>query len=177
MRITGIGSRETPEKILIEMIAIGQYVAGQNFIGRSGHSAGADFAFESGCQKSCEVYLPWADFNSQLPMLGKPIVVSQSEELDAMVRKYHPAPDRLTRGAFSLMRRNSCQVLGPDLDKPSDAICYYSVKPGGTDQAIRIASNHGIPCFNLAFAEFATAVLVIAKLEEIAAKSKIPEKV
>ena len=87
---TCVGSRETPNHICDEMCKIGECLAGKGFRIRSGHADGADYAFERGAKKACDVYLPWATFNRNLPMLGTPIVVKQRPDLDEVVRKYHP---------------------------------------------------------------------------------------
>jgi len=96
------------------------------------------------------------------------MVVEPREDLDEMVRKYHPAPQHLSRGAFALMRRNSCQVLGEDLSKPSKAIvCWTHPDKGGTTQALRIAKAHGILIFNMFLPELATHEQVWTELQKL----------
>lgn len=168
MIITGIGSRETPWQACQELKAIGIWVQKNGYLGRSGHAEGADWAFEQGALRRCDVFLPWPGFNEKLQMGGNPIVVEETEALNELVRKYHPAPQHLKRGGWALMRRNCCQVLGKNLDSKSDAVVYYAPgDKGGTGQAVRMAKDLGIPCFNLAEPEWTTAELVIKELERI----------
>ena len=170
MIIAGIGSRETPDRILNEMRAIGAWCWEQEIWIRSGHADGADWAFERGAQEYCIAYLPWAGFNSQLISKAHQHVVHESRWLDKLVWTYHPAPDKLTRGPFALMRRNGAQVLGIDDTQRSQAIvCWTSdgLASGGTGQAIRIAqsSNYNIPVLNMQRPMYNTAEKVIAYLQ------------
>lgn len=50
-----------------------------------------------------------------------------------------------------LLTRNGYQVLGKDLNTPSEYLICYSNGKGGTQQAIRIAEdiNINVPIFNL----------------------------
>ena len=78
-----------------------------------------------------------------------PVLIKQSED---MVRKTHPAPDRLSRGAMKLHSRNMNQVFGLDLQTPIEAnICWTEngIKSGGTSSAITLCERNGIPVFNL----------------------------
>lgn len=61
------------------------------------------------------------------------------------------------------MRRNGCQVLGLELDKPSNMVICYTpdgLPSGGTGQAIRIAESYRIPVINL----FHTKIEVLKEL-------------
>jgi len=58
----GIGSRKTPEGILKIFEYLGGYFAARSVLLRSGAAAGADSAFERGCDRlrgPKEIYLPW----------------------------------------------------------------------------------------------------------------------
>lgn len=167
MIITLIGSRQTPSNILREAEKLGIWVRESGYAGRSGHAPGMDQAAERGCGKSLVAFLPWRGFESSVPMLGVPVVVGPNVERDAMVHKYHPTPEKLSRGAFALMRRNSCQVLGLELNEPSNAVVCWTKSSGGTQQALRIAKAYGIPIFNLINKELSTAELVIKQLEKL----------
>lgn len=162
-----IGSRETPKNIMKEMEKIGQGIANSGGIARSGHARGADQAFESGAGKNCESYLPWKGFEKEVPVLGKEIIVRARGDLDDMVWQYHPVPENLSYGAFALMRRNACQVLGLDLNSPSLAVICWTLNGGymgGTSQAMRIADAYNIPIINMWQKEFDTAEKVLKKL-------------
>lgn len=147
----GIGSRETPMEIINLMMEIGEFLALRNVILRSGHAGGADLAFESGCDigniNNKEIWLPWSKFNGS----DSKFVVS-SPEAFALAEKFHPAWDRCSQGARKLHARNMHQVLGADLNTPSDfVICYTKngMMTGGTAQAIRLANHYNIPVFNI----------------------------
>lgn len=156
MIVTGIGSRETPDNILQEMEKIGKQLADNGYYVRSGHAQGADYAFEIGAKDKCIAYLPWPNFNKNLPYLGRVAVVSEERKSHSkrveLVRNIHPNPDALSGGAWALMERNTCQVLGLDLDSPSDIVVCWThdgKASGGTGMAIRLAERRGIPVLNM----------------------------
>lgn len=156
---SGIGSRETPDNVLVQMETIARLAAKHKYILRSGGADGADSAFERGCRAAsgqCEVYLPWKNFNQSRSSLYE--VSTKALEL---ARHIHPYFDRMKRPAQLLMGRNMFQVLGLDLDTPVEfVICYTSDgcehyskyqpgKTGGTGAAIALASTLDIPVYNL----------------------------
>lgn len=168
MIITGIGSRETPKKILTEMKEIGKWCLSNNITVRSGHADGADWAFEEGAQERCIVYLPWQGFNSQLISRAKSVVVSSATKYDKITDQFHPNPNALSKYARKLMNRNSCQVLGLNLDKPTNYIVCWTKDgnaSGGTGQAIRIAQSYRIPILNMYFDELNTFDKIVPKLK------------
>ena len=60
MYYTGIGARNTPDKVLDLFMNIAKYLATKDFTLRSGAANGADSAFEKGCDisnGSKEIYL------------------------------------------------------------------------------------------------------------------------
>jgi len=59
---TGIGSRETPKKILVLMDKLAQKLEKQGYVLRSGGAAGADTAFAENVVKK-EIFIPWNNFN------------------------------------------------------------------------------------------------------------------
>lgn len=145
----GIGSRETPIEILKLFTQLGKFLANKNYILRSGHAEGADSAFEHGCDTvngQKEIYLPWNGFegsNSQL-------VVSDKKAFE-IAEKFHPYWNNLKQGGQKLQARNSHQVLGNDLNTPSNFIICWTKNgkgSGGTGQAIRIAKSYNIPVFD-----------------------------
>lgn len=62
----------------------------------------------------------------------------------------------MSKGAKALHTRNVFQVLGRDLETPSEfLVCYapvdrYGIPKGGTRTAYQLAMQNGIPCFNFA---------------------------
>ena len=159
MIYTGIGSRNTPDEILALMQ---DWAIELNFTFnatlRSGAAPGADAAFETGCDKGNggkEIFLPWRNFQKNpspyYEVSGKAMKIAA---------EFHDAWKYLARPVRLLMGRNAYQVLGRHLDRPSDfVVCWTpdgcisrderTKETGGTGQAIAIASEYGIPVFNL----------------------------
>lgn len=162
---TGVGSRKTPKDILDFMVLCGKRLADLNYIGRSGGADGADTAFWEGfelCQKldkKFEMYLPWDNFNNY-NSYQKHIIdsskTSNFQEAINLMKTVHPAPNNLSRGATNLHGRNVYQVLGYNLDTPSN-VCILFSKPnkngdgvaGGTNTAYQLAKKYNIPIYNL----------------------------
>ena len=171
LAIAGIGSRETPDNILSEMVKIGQWCAANKIQVRSGHAPGADQAFERGAAQCCTTYLPWSSFEVHADGLGGRLVVPNNwTELMAHARQFHPTWDRLKDGARKLMARNSAQVLGLDLQSPVQAVVCWTNggRPtGGTGQALRIAAVNNIQIFNMYFEQYSTTELVVENLNKI----------
>ena len=153
---TGIGSRETPPEILSLMKEIAEQLREKGYILRSGGADGADRAFESKAKKQKEIYLPWKGFNN-----SKSNLYNLSEEAFELAEKLHPGWKYLKRGARKLMARNCYQVLGEDLETPSEFVVCWTPdgcethtdrksKTGGTGQAISLADLADIPVYNLA---------------------------
>lgn len=149
--VTGIGSRSTPLEIQATMREIASYFRQLNIILRSGGAEGADKAFEQGVDDELgqkEIYLPWKGFNkSQSPLYGV------CEKALAMASTIHPNWDACSQGAKLLHGRNCYQVLGKNLDTPSDLLICWTENgevKGGTATAIKLAIKSRIPVFNLA---------------------------
>lgn len=140
----GIGSRETPQHILIKMTEIATQLSRHDFILYSGGAKGADSAFELGAKNQSQIFLPWKGFNGK-----QGVVPTFNKEL---VKKYHPKPSNLSDAGWKFMSRNSYQVLGLDLNEPVEFILCWTKDgkaSGGTGQALRIAKDHNVPIFNL----------------------------
>ena len=155
MFYTGIGSRETPKHVGEYMAHIAQVMDSVGYILRSGGAPGADTFFEQGA-KNKHIFLPWKGFNKN-PSPRFQI----SEEALALASEHHPAWSMLSQPVQKLMARNCYQVLGVELDTPSDfVVCWTpdgceshltrTSKSGGTGLAISLASKLGIPIYNLA---------------------------
>jgi hypothetical protein len=147
---TGIGSRETPIKIQKRMKVIAEFLSSKSFILRSGGAIGADSAFESGATHK-EVYLPWDGFNGKVSDNVSYFVPDLKVEY---INKFHPAASSLKKSGILLMNRNTYQILGRNLNKPSHFVVCWTKDGkdvGGTSQALRIAKAMNIPIFNLWF--------------------------
>lgn len=147
---TGVGSRRTPPAVLAQMQRVAAELAREGFVLRSGAAPGADQAFEMGADGHKQIFIPWSGFE------GRAItdaVYLPSDAARAAAPHFHPAWGKLTRGAQALHARNLHQVLGPDLDAPSEFLICWTPGgrvTGGTATAIRVAQKHGVPVYNLA---------------------------
>lgn len=157
---TGVGSRKCPEDIIALMQRFATYMAKRGYTLRSGAAEGADTAFETGCIEaggSMRIYMPSSGWQGR--PRKDPYVVPDFDKA-AVLASEHPAWNYLSDFVQRLHARNVNQVLGDNLQEPSDfLVCWTpdgainsietSKKTGGTGQAIRIASNHGVPVYNL----------------------------
>lgn len=142
---TGIGSRETPAQVLNLMTFWAVQLNTAGYALRSGAARGADEAFEKGAGNAKEIYLPWLSFNNHSS--GQVYTDAAYE----MASHYHPAWQTCNYAARKLHARNCHQILGLDLETPSEfVLCYTKAgkRTGGTGQALRIASDYGIPIFD-----------------------------
>ena len=151
---TGIGSRSTPKETLQLFALLGRYFAQKGFILRSGGAKGADTAFENGCKEvngRKEIYIPWKGFEDSRSSL-----VVESPMAFQIAKKFHPNWESLSEGAKKLQARNSHQILGWDLESPSNFVVCYTEggkRKGGTGQALRLAESLNIPIFDFGLGE------------------------
>jgi hypothetical protein len=137
----GIGSRKTPDDVLIMMAKIAEIMAIEGFILRSGGAEGADTAFAVGCS-----------LGKGKGEIFRPEHVPDVCWSYATVRQFHPAPDRLSPYVTKLMARNAYQILGRDGNTPVERVICWTPNgkgEGGTGQAIRIAQHYNIPVHDL----------------------------
>lgn len=148
----GIGSRQTPPLVLDLMGQAAGAMEAQGFTLRSGGAPGADDAFEQGCSKK-EIYLPWSPFNNRAADGVTHFLIPEGikEEAYRIAEHFHPGWRYLKRGARALMARNVLQVLGLDLQTPSELILCWTPGgkiEGGTGQALRMAQHYRIEVVN-----------------------------
>jgi hypothetical protein len=155
----GIGARETPAEILELMKDFAKILAKSKYILRSGGAAGADSAFEMGCDMvngQKEIYLPWKNFRDSTSELWIDNL-KNSEIAAEIAAEFHPKWKYLRPPVKNLMARNTYQILGKGLNQNTASmfvICYcekdkYGNLKGGTSQALRIAQAYDIPIYNL----------------------------
>jgi hypothetical protein len=139
-KYAGIGSRETPMPVMIQMELIGTLLGARGFTLRSGHARGADTAFEVGCSK-----------------VNGPKVIRVAtlwqKALDHAAQ-YHPNWAACDEHARALHARNSLIMVGDAFDDPVDFVVCWTPgggEVGGTGQALRIAADpqYNIPVFNM----------------------------
>lgn len=145
---TGIGSRKTPANILNLFTKISSHLEYKGFILRSGGALGADLAFENGVKniQNKDIYLPWKLFNNNSSTLYK-----ITNDALLLTSKFHPKFKELSAPIKKLHARNCYQILGPNLNEPSEFVLCWTPEGkmiGGTSQAIRIALHYQIPVFN-----------------------------
>lgn len=160
---TGIGSRSTPPDQLQRMRDLAAMLARDGYELRSGGADGADVACEEGCDLAGgakSIWLPWPGFQDRWPNTAESTFLPAPQAF-AIAALLHPRWAMLTRGPKALHARNVHQILGHPLDDPSEfALCWtadgaqaaqdVNSKTGGTGTAIRLASQRGVPVFNLA---------------------------
>lgn len=157
---TGVGSRETPPWAMAWMHAFAHVLAQAGWVLRSGGAEGADSAFEAGSDdvdpQLAQIYLPWRGFNANAsPRYGVTAAAL------AVAQSVHPAWERLSPAARKLHARNAYQVLGSELNAPSELLVCWTAdgceqarertaRTGGTATAIVLAERHDVPRYNLA---------------------------
>lgn len=166
---SGVGSRDLPEDAADNIAQIASTLSKLGYTVRSGGANGADTAFEENAGDLKEIFLPWRGFNRN----KSPLFVTNDTQaqLYELAKKYHPAWNKLGTSAKLLMARNGQQVFGENLDDPVEfLICWTpdgctshkkrNKKTGGTGQAISLASDNGIPVYNLANKESAEQLYI-----------------
>lgn len=140
MHYAGIGSRETPWGVCVQMEHIATQLKNMGYTLRSGGAQGADSAFERGAGGKKEIFRASDATPASLELASK----------------YHPAWHRCSDYAKKLHARNGFQILGRDLFSPSRFVVCWTKDggpTGGTGQAIRLATAYQIPVFNLFHAD------------------------
>lgn len=160
MVYTGIGSRQTPKPVLDSMEFMAGVLATHGYTLRSGKAGGADSAFQKGAVENngkMEIYIPWPGFNRNCdPKWNNNDIIGVSHDTLRIAENLHPAWRLCSPGARKLHARNVCQILGKDLNAPSDFVIFYSKADhngklkGGTATAVNLAVNSGIAVYNLA---------------------------
>lgn len=152
MIVTMVGSREAPQYICDLFTELGIEVRERGWWARSGHAPGIDYAAELGAKDRCIVYLPWTGFNRESPVLGTASSQPLRDEVLKIVYKHEPYAKDLSDGVKLIKSRNVYQVLGVDLQSPSDVVVCWTEEGevvGGTGLAIKIAERKGIPVINV----------------------------
>lgn len=178
---TAVGSRDTPVQFVQPMMKLSKRLRELGWVFRSGKADGADAIFQSGaqCHKVAdynglygEVYKPWKLFNTtpdalsfdtargytlwnwyDIETYNLPNWKDAQEIVQSVINESHW--NNLSVSARNLHTRNVYQVLGKDLQTPSEFLVCYS-KPskdsvsGGTKTAWELAKKYNVPCFNYA---------------------------
>ncbi len=159
MTYAGVGARKTPSVVLEKMREIG-FELGITQHGDkawtlyTGGAAGADQAFCEGAVAAAgkiKVFAPaWYAVHGCLPDVNR--VTDIPPGAYSIARRYHPAWDKLGRGARALMARNVMVVLGESFVEPVRFVVAWTPggnDVGGTGHTLRVARDFGVPIFNL----------------------------
>lgn len=152
----GIGSRNITESERENIVKISKILS-KKYIVYSGNANGSDIAFQTGSDGLCVVYLPWKGFNQDNynHQDAHFIVPEETKESVESVYEFHPNANNLTKGVFSMMRRNYHQVMGyGPYPRVEFVICCSDPNGkggvcGGTGHAVRIAKSVNIPVINI----------------------------
>ena len=161
--ITIIGSRETPANILTFMRKIAKYCATNNIVVRSGKAGGADAAAIYGCMDADkegrlvaqpEMFIPWNRFGEASMSTKWDINLGSNEEAYVIASNLHPAWERCSQGAKKLHTRNVGQILGSNLNSPTDVVLYWCNEKGGeptggTVTAVNLGKEHECITINM----------------------------
>lgn len=158
---TGVGTRDLPYSLIPRVQKFAEYLAtNTSLILRSGGADGNDSIHEDEFiiqNKTMEIYLPWTGFNNRFhdPKKG---YYSISNSYHKLGEAEQIAMDNighwnvLKQGARKLHTRNVLQVLGADLNTPSQVVIYCTSNgklTGGTRTAVAIANAYNIPTRDL----------------------------
>ncbi len=134
----GIGARNTPDNVLIQMAILSAALEADGYVLRSGGAAGADSAFSDGTAFTKREI--WT-------------AVDCTFEAEKLASKYHPNWNACNPSVRRLHGRNSMIMLGRHLTAPVDFVLCWTQDGkavGGTGQSIRMAKGLSIPVYNLA---------------------------
>ena len=154
LRWAGIGARNTPDAVLADMTALARRMADAGFHLASGGAAGADAAFAAGTPvEQRTVWLPWEGYNKLAGPDCQTLSPERMQECMAIAERLHPAWDKCKPGVRKMHARNVAILLGPNLDRPVDAVVAWTEAGkirGGTGMGLLIAREAKIPVINLA---------------------------
>ncbi|HMT01738.1 MAG TPA: hypothetical protein PKD00_00270 [Burkholderiales bacterium] len=160
----GIGSRETPAKILALMTQVAKELESYLTLNTGKKSdtkeEGADKAFSDGTKRK-NLFSP-----SKASDLTRKIAAEIHPDLERMAQSIYNkwvstvGKDKANiykQGAIDLQARNTYQIFGENLDTPVDFVLFWAketknpLRPeGGTGQAVEMARRKGIPTINMA---------------------------
>lgn len=144
---TGIGARTIPSNIFSLLCSIGILLRNNNWVCRTGTARGSDMAFRASYEArpaNLEVYATEDILHNKY---------GNADLAKRIVRNYHPCYDEIKYDfCQALLARNVYQILGSDLNTPSEIVFCYTengLVQGGSSIVLRIAQHYGIPIVNL----------------------------
>lgn len=191
----GVGSRETPDDVLLLMIRLGRTLADVGYTLSSGDAIGADRAFWFGATLSprhaevgCRIYLHKDGYQGRFnnPKIGFLVATQFRETWDkaeAIASAARGGFYGLGPGGIALHTRNVFQIYGHTLRAKVGSVYYWGLPKGktekvngGTNTALQLAIKANLPQrINLYFPEMrARAEAFLAKYES---KEPYPENI
>lgn len=160
---TGVGHRKgVPDNIRNKAVQLTSWLCARGVKLRTGDADGMDAVFRDAAPKEMrQFFAPLNRYNAHpdaimiKPSEIHPCYYSQARDITANT---HPYFYNLGDFERELHIRNAFQVLGPELDEPSNFLVCWTKDgaetkttraTGGTGQAIRLAIKYNIPVFNL----------------------------
>lgn len=164
---TIVGSRKAPYTVVKWFAQISEALLRAGWTCRSGLCPeGIDFSLTSAViellheevEVKAELYIAWNGFDGYRDGdLGGTVISAKKlpcyEKAVSLAKGVHPKWEYLTNGGKLLHSRNPFQVLGKDLESPSDVVLLWAPTAGasvtgGTRTAFEIARASGIPIYN-----------------------------
>ncbi|QPB12418.1 hypothetical protein [Providencia phage PSTCR6] len=173
-KITLIGSREVPSNIAKYQKIIGKKLSSLGVQGFSGDAKGSDKNFLLHYSENLRTIIK----PEKAPNLkGFYSFDSFDQNIKDKARKIVEVfcPDLSSKSVIAqkLLTRNAFQVLGLDLESPTDAVLFYAPEDkygnvkGGTRVAVRIARAKGIPTFNMYDQKTLDKILKIFEIRDV----------
>jgi len=166
--VGGVGARDIPPADFNRLYVVGEMLARDGWVLRSGGATGSDKAFEASFDRlggRKQILLPRASYN------GNPAPFREiPERAYEVAREYHPAWGKLNPSQKTYMARNAQVAMGEDLETPAAAVVGWTVRDdgfGGTRHCFNVAEGNGIMVLNLARPEFAR-LPIAALVDEVA---------
>jgi hypothetical protein len=182
----GVGSRETPDPILLLFARIGRTLCDQGFGLSSGDAIGADYAFYVGARLSenfanvpQRIFLSRNGFQGRYEDRSKGFIDASRNEAHwqqamGIAEQARGGFYNLTPGGIALHTRNVFQIMGEQLDEPVRAVYLYATPhptqdkvSGGTNTAYKIAKQCNIErIYNFAYESVQTKALAWLAVNE-----------
>lgn len=147
MYYAGIGSRETPKELEIEIGNVGSYLSECGYILRSGNARGSDKWFSNGCDSvggRSEIILPFKGYGgghkNEIIIQNKKLLKQATEIMKSIKHKSYTWNAKNT----PYHRRNVFQILGVNLNTPVKfVICYTGTGAESENDVISMGENSG----------------------------------
>jgi hypothetical protein len=168
---TLVGSRSTNDEMLAKVKSTAAALAPKGFVLRTGRALGVDLAAETGAAMvggPAQIFLPFPRFNQQYAVandlaavFGQPSAYALACARNLLGERHWNAPGMTKSYAFGRKAhaRNMHQVLGATLELPSKfvLICAEWIDAdnkskgvkGGTNTALLVATQSGVPVINM----------------------------